>query len=119
LDASRGMAMSLPHLAVMKWFMFKCNEAMVVDLHNNDRATAWTNLLASTRLVTAWEPGPSDVCQAVRFALMTMTFESTWEALQANDWSDEQLATLQRDWESVDFFKSLPETMAFKRAATV
>jgi len=119
LDASRGMAMSLPHLAVMKWFMFKCNEAMVVDLHNNDRATAWTNLLASTRLVTAWEPGPSDVCQAVRFALMTMTFESTWEALQANDWSDEQLATLQQDWESVDFFKSLPETMAFKRAATV
>jgi hypothetical protein len=118
LDANQGARMLLPHLAVMKRLMFKCNAAMVVDLHNQDRAAAWTNLLASTHLVTAWEPAPSDICQAVRFALMTMAYESTWEALQAGGWSDEQLAKLQRDWESVDFFAHLPETRAFTRAAT-
>jgi hypothetical protein len=38
--------------------------------------------------------------------------------LQAEGWPDEQLARLQTEWESVDFFKNLPETAAFKRAST-
>ena len=119
LDASKGMAMRLEHLTDMQLFSKDLGAAMVVDLHNEDRVRAWTNLVASTHLITAWDPEPTEASQAVRSTLVSMTFQATWEALQAGGWSDEQLAALQQDWEPVDFFKNMPETIAFKRAAAV
>jgi hypothetical protein len=119
LEANRGMAMLLGHLPAMQFLSQNLGSAMVVDLHNKDRVPAWTNLVASTRLVTAWEPEPAEPSLAVHFALMPITLQTTWEALQAGGWSEEQLSTLQRAWESVDFFKDLPATIAFKRAGAV
>jgi hypothetical protein len=119
LDASRGMSMLLPHLAAMKRILMTCSSAMVVDLHNKNQEAAWTNLLAETRLVTAWEPEPSEISHIVRFTLTVIMYEAIWEALQAGGWSDQQLATLQQEWESVDFFKHAPETFAFMRAGAV
>ena len=119
LNAKEGMALRLPQLAMIRRISQDCGSAMIVDLHNHDRAAAWTNLVAITRLVTAWEPEPTDVSPMVRFALVSMTSQATWEAMQAGDWSEAQLATLQRDWESLDFFKNLPETLAFKRAGAL
>ena len=39
--------------------------------------------------------------------------------MQADGWSDDELAKLQHEWEGVDFFKNLPEMAAFKRAGSV
>ena len=89
----------------------------VLALHDGNQERAWTNLLAATRLVTAWETEPLEVSQLVRFGNTALAFNVTWQALQTNGWADEQLARLQREWESVDFFTNLPETAAFKRAS--
>ncbi len=40
-------------------------------------------------------------------------------SLQAKDWTDDELALLQREWESPNFFNGLPETAALARASTV
>ena len=88
-------------------------------LHDGYLEESWTNLLACTRLSTAWEPEAVDISHFVRFACVTFAYEATWQALQTNGWSDEQLARLQHEWESVDFFKDLPETAAFQRASAV
>ena len=88
----------------------------VLALHDGHKDAAWTNLLASTRLITAWDPEPALVSHMVRFGCTTVAYDAAWQALQANGWADERLALLQHEWESVDFFRGLPETEAFARA---
>ena len=73
--------------------------------------------MASTRLVTGWEPEASEISHLVRFACAATVYATTWQALQAGGWSDDRLAALQREWESLDVFKTLPETAAFARAS--
>jgi hypothetical protein len=118
LNARGGNAMLLPHLAMLKNLTQTFDSRAMLDLHDGNKDAAWTNLLAATRLVTAWEPEPAEVSQLVRFSIAGLAYNATWQLLQTNGWPDEQLAHLQQEWESVDFFKNLPETAAFKRAST-
>jgi hypothetical protein len=119
LVARHGSAMVLPHLAGLKNLTQTLGRRTALELHDQNRDAAWTNLLASTRLVTAWDPEPTEISYLVRFTCAAIAYSITWEALQADGWSDDRLAGLQGEWESVDFFKSLPETEAFARASHV
>ena len=119
LDASHGSAMLLPHLAVMKNLTQTFGDRTVLALHDGNQAAAWTNLLAATRLVTAYESDPAEVSQMVRIACAVLTYNTLWQSLQTNGWTDEQLARLQAEWESVDYFTNLPVTVAFQRASNV
>jgi hypothetical protein len=91
----------------------------ILELHEQHLPAAWTNLLALTRLVTAWQTEPMESSHLTRSRLVTTAQRVTWEALQAKDWSDSQLATLQLEWESANFFSGLPETAALSRAGTI
>ena len=119
LDASRGSGLLLRHLAPLRALASALGSREVLELHDGHRREAWTNLLAATRLATAWEPEPADISHIVRFALTSFAFNDTWQALQCEPWPDEELAPLQHEWESVNFFTNLPETIAFRRASTV
>ena len=119
LNASGGNGILLPHLAMLKNLTQTFDSRAMLALHDGNRDAAWTNLLASTRLVTVWEPEPAEISHLVRFSDMNLVFNATWQALQADGWPDEQLARLQSEWESVDLFTNLPETVAFKRASDV
>ena len=117
LNARHGSSMSLPHLGKLKSLAQMLGMRAVLELHDGYKVAAWTNVLASTRLVTAWDPEPPEISQMVRHGCAGIVYNATWEALQAGGWSDDRLARLQREWESVDFLKGLPETEAFARAA--
>jgi hypothetical protein len=119
LVASHGSAMLLPHLGALKSLMQVLGTRTVVELHDANKDAAWTNLLASTRLITAWDPEPTEVSQMVRYALVALVYNATWQTLQAGGWADDRLARLQQEWESVDFFRGLPEAAAFTRASMV
>ena len=119
LEASHGSAMLLRHLADMKKLALKFGARAVLNLHDGNKDAAFTNLLAQSRLVTAWEPEPSEISHLVRFACVIFAFDAVWQALQTNGWSDEQLSRLQQEWTAVDFFRKLPDTMSFKRAFVV
>jgi hypothetical protein len=117
LDARGGNRMLLPHLAAMKSLEQIFDSRTVVDVHDGNLDAAWTNLLAATRLVTAWEPEPLEISHLVQFVNTELAFNATWQALQTNGWPDEKLARLQQEWQSVNFFTNLPETAAFMRAS--
>jgi hypothetical protein len=119
LDASRGSAMLLPHLAVMKNLAQTLGDRTVLDLHDGNPSGAWTNLLAATRLISAYEPEPSEISHMVRFACAVLAYNTLWQALQTNGWTDDQFARLQAEWESVNYFTNLPATVAFQRASAV
>lgn len=119
LDASQGLALLLRHLAPVKSLARTFGQRAVLKLHDGDVPAAWTNLLAATRLVTAWEVEATEISYLVQFACAHIVFNTTWEMLQTNAWSEAQLRQLQREWEAVDYFKGLPDTVAFTRASSV
>jgi hypothetical protein len=118
LDAHDGGAMRLPHLALMKNLELALGDRTILAIHDGEFPTAWTNLMAATRIVTAYEPEPVEISELVRFANTKLAFNAIWQALQSNGWTDDKLARLQQEWEMVDFFKELPETVSFKRASS-
>jgi hypothetical protein len=107
----------LPHLSGVKALAQTLAARTLVDLHDANHEAAWSNLLALTRLVTAWKPEPAEVSHLVRFACLTIAQGATWEALQAGGWTDAELAVLQREWASADLISGLPATAAFSRAS--
>lgn len=117
LIASNGSAMRLPHLALLRGLAEALCYRTVLELHDGSMDAAWTNLLAATRLVTASEPEPIEISHLIRFMEAKEVFNTTWQALQADGWSDAQLARLQQEWDGVDFFTNLSEIAAFKRAS--
>jgi hypothetical protein len=119
LDTSRGSAMLLPHLAMLKNLTQTLGSRTLLALHYSNQADAWTNLLVATRLVTAWEIEPVEVSHLVRFADVKLAFNITWQALQTNIWPDAQLTRLQAEWESVNLFANLAEVIAFQRACRI
>jgi hypothetical protein len=119
LDASLGHRMLLHHLPPLRTVQNIFAARALLDLHDGVLDTAWTNLLAATRIVTSWEPDPSEISHAMRFDLTDVAFRITWEALQARAWSEPQLHQLEAEWSAVDFFKGLPDTAAFTRAANI
>jgi len=119
LDASAGNYMLLPHLALLKDLTQTLIDPALLSLHDGNRGAAWTNLMAATRLVTAWNPEPVEISHVVRFDNAGLVFNATWQVLQTNGWTDDQLARLQHEWEAANFLGSLPEIQAFKRASDI
>ncbi len=117
LTASAGGRMLLPHLAVLRNLTEELAGRALLDLRDGNKDAAWTNLLALTALVTSWDPEPAGTSHLFRDACVTLACNAAWQVLQAGGWRDDQLAELQRAWESADFFKGLPETAAFEWAS--
>src|SRR4051794_20615336 len=69
LVAKHGSAMLMPHLARLNTLSQTLAARMLVDLREKHESAAWTNLLALTRLTTAWEPEATEISHLVRFNL--------------------------------------------------
>jgi len=119
LDATGGSYMLLPHLSGLTYYTKMLGGRAMLALHDHDQDTAWTNLLAATRIVTAWQTEPAEVSEYVRFNCLHMVYNLTWQALQAGNWTDSRLARLQHEWETLDLFRIVPDTFAFRRASEV
>ncbi len=119
LDASAGNSMLLPGLASLKNLTQILNDRGMLALHDGNREAAWTNMMAATRLVTAWNPEPVEVSHRVRLSNAKLAFKATWQVLQTNGWTDNQLARLQHEWETADWLSRLPEIQAFRRACNL
>jgi hypothetical protein len=117
LDASHGNYTLLRHLASLKSLTQTLGSRTMLALHDGNQDAAWTNLMAETRLVTAWQTEPAEVSHLVRFSMTKLVFDATWQALQTNAWPGERLAQLQAEWEAIDFFRNLSEVGEFKLAS--
>src|SRR6185437_13641560 len=77
LVASQGSGMLLRHLATLKRLAQTLATRAVLELHGGNKDAAWTNLLALTRLVTAYDPEPAEFSHLVRFACATIAYNAT------------------------------------------
>jgi hypothetical protein len=103
---------NLPHLHHLSQTF---GNRVLLALHDGHPDEAWINLLATTRLVTAWKVEPALISHGVRSAMADDTFAVTWQALQFSHWPDDRLSVLQTEWESADFLTNLSESMGLVR----
>jgi len=113
-----GASALLPYLADLKSLQIAFGFRAMVALHDR-QPDAWTNILASTCLVTSYIPEPHEIAHMVRIACVSTAFETLWNALQTRQWNEAQLSDLQRRWELLDFWNGLPDTVACSRATLV
>jgi len=113
LDFSKGWGLPLPHLAGLRYLAGMFAGRAMVTLHDHNQKAAWTNLFAATRIVTGWQIEPGEVSQYMRCDCLETVYNLSWQAMQNDDWPESDLAKLQCEWESLDLFKSLPDTVAF------
>ena len=86
------------------------------SLHNRECQTAFADLLGAVSLPRVLERGSIAVSEMVRGAISSMNLSTTWEALQADCWTDEQLAMLQKAWEKNGFLTNMVRGLEMERA---
>ena len=116
LDHSRGVDMNLRHLAPAKslclWLGTACQEA----LRSGENQAAYEDLLAAVAVPKVLENDHVIISELVRMAISSINLGTTWEALQADVWTDEQWAALQNAWERNTFATNMILSLWVERA---
>jgi hypothetical protein len=88
----------------------------VHQLRTGQLDPAAVRLHALLRVVRLMEDQRLIISQLVRVATAGTAFEVTWEALQAEGWTDNQLARLQADWQTNEFLLACARAVEMERA---
>jgi len=107
LDFSQGPKMRFLHLVPAKRLTGWFGPAAQLALREGRHGEALEALLAQTRISRLFAEDRIVISELVRIAVATIARTTTWEALQADGWTDEDLARLQHAWESEDFATAL------------
>ena len=91
--------------------------ATINDLHRGDLEAALENLEAMQGCVRLHADEPTLVNYMIRVALLGLSSDACWDALQENGWTEPQLARLQKACQSNALFSQIPNVMAGERAA--
>ncbi len=90
--------------------------ATINDLHRGDLEAALENLEAMQGGVRLYADEPTLVNYMIRVALLGLSSDACWDALQENGWTEPQLVRLQKACQSNVLFSQLPNIMAGERA---
>ncbi len=115
ISYSQGFAAVLPHLSKVKKAARDLSTAAFYELHRGNSHAAAENLEAGL-LLTAHTHEPLMISQLVRFSMANILFNTTWEILQDDSISDEDLRRLQKAWEQIDFGSDAAKVPQMERA---
>ncbi len=100
------------HKTAAQWL----SAATLSELHAGRLSEAEADLNALISLVNASRDQRLIICQLVRIAIAAIGVPPTWEALQAEGWTDAQLAGFQQNWAALEFLEPLEQASAMQRA---
>lgn len=93
--------------------------AAVLDMRDGRTGEASANLRALISLPAHHREEPFVISQLVRCALVAMATGPAWEGLHYPHWSEEQLAQLQAEWESLQVLPQMERALAMERAGVL
>jgi hypothetical protein len=93
--------------------------AVLSDLHKGDLEGAKENLVALAAFSKVGAEEPTLVNYMFRVAILGLSTEAAWDALQADGWTEGQLAALQQAFRCDHLLAQLPRTMEGERAASL
>lgn len=100
-DYTKAAEMEMPHLEAMMNAPGVFTVAAVAEMRAGNEAVALGHLLDGVTLVSRWRE-PVNASQQIRASNVNLMAAATWELLQSEAWTEQQLAELQRSWESFD-----------------
>ena len=115
LDYQKGADIQIPHLAPLKRSAQWLSASALYDLHQEDPKSACADVRALLALVKGETDEWLIISQLVRIAIASIGSSATWEILQNPNVSDDDLAQLQQDWQSLEFTRPTEQAMMFER----
>ncbi len=115
IDYANGFTMLLPHLGGLKGSSQTLRRGMLIALHEHQPDEALQDLLALKILTDVQRNEPLLISQLVRVAIAEISLGAVWQALQADGWTDAQLAALQAAWRQPDFLLGMSKALAMER----
>jgi len=109
VDLSQG-AMTFPYLVVPKNLTYWFGSRIQLALHESRPRDAVEDLVAQIRLTRVLAEDHIIISELVRLTIAAIARNDTWEALQADGWTDQDLLRLQQEWENIDFLSNLART---------
>jgi len=88
-----------PPKTASQWFAVQAQ----LCLHQGQNKEALENLIAESRLTRVLEQDHILISELVRIAIASISRTTVWEALQAEGWTDSDLAQLSEAWQSTCF----------------
>jgi hypothetical protein len=107
------------YLMEVKYAALRLQTAAVSDLHRSDDTSAVSDLRTTLAIAKAMPGEHLLISELVRIAIASIAVSGTWEILQSTNVTDEQLAALQKDWASLEFFHSMETSMEMERAISL
>ena len=89
---------------------------LVLAMQAEQKARARSDIVSLAQLAQVHRVDPTLVSQMIRTAITGLGLVATWEALQADGWSETDLAAMQRAWEEVDLLAGLEQALVGERA---
>lgn len=116
LAYDQGFDLLLPHLGGCKGTVQALCAGTVDALHRGRPDEALDDLLAIVGVVDLVKDERLLISQLVGIACVALGSTAVWEALQAEGWTDGQLAALQERWERIEFVRAMSDALAMERA---
>jgi hypothetical protein len=121
LDFSEGSKMHFTHLLPAKRLAQWFRPATQLALRQGNTRGALRELLTLIRLPKVLAQDRLVISELVRIAIAAIARTATWEALQAEGWSDQDLASIQAAWAEQEFAsgmaRALEGELVFQRVA--
>jgi hypothetical protein len=106
----------LPNVAFCRRAARALQAAVIFHLHQGDLEGANNNLVALAGFTKLYADDPNLVNYMTRIAILGLSTEVAWDALQADGWTDAQLATLQQAFRCDRLLAQMPRTIEAERA---
>ena len=119
LDYQKGFDMPFPYLMPLKRSVQWLSASVLYDLHQGEPKDACADVSAMLAIVKGETDERILISQLVRIALASISANTTWEILQDPQTTANDLAQLQRDWQSLEFVSPLEQTMLFERVSNL
>lgn len=116
-DYAQLWSLQFPHLNSLKNASQVLRLATLLALLEANPTEALENLLASRALVYSLRHEGVLVTQLTRMSLGEVALATVWQALEADDWTDAQLAALQAAWQEPAFLAGTVDALRMERAA--
>jgi uncharacterized protein with HEPN domain len=116
-DPKRYLPALAPRLSQIKMAVQWLKASEYYNLHQDKTAEACADVRAMLAFVKGQTEEHFLISQLIRFAVARMVASATWEVLQTTNVSDEDLAQLQQDWQSLEFVAPLRNAFLFERVS--
>jgi hypothetical protein len=119
LDYQKGFDVQLPNLGSLKRSAQWLSASAIYDLNQRNPKNACVNVREMLALVKGETDERLTISHLVRIAIAAIGVSDTWEILQDADVSDDDLAQLQQDWQSLEFISPLEQAMVFEQVEQI